>query len=149
MEKLGVGAQFQGTSGIVSDAFLEGLGDLAEGVLAFREGAPVEKLPGGQYFMEQYGKQDYGQAPEAYGPFAFAAMKLVLDTIEEVGPDRKAVTNALNADKTWDSIVGKIDFDANGQNTVAVITKYVAQDGKWVTWEDSEYSSGKRKLKKQ
>jgi len=24
----------------------------------------------------------------------------------------------------------------------------VAQDGKWVLWEDSEYASGKRKLKK-
>jgi branched-chain amino acid transport system substrate-binding protein len=29
-----------------------------------------------------------------------------------------------------------------------LITKYVAQDGKWVVWEDSEYASGKRKLAK-
>ena len=28
-----------------------------------------------------------------------------------------------------------------------LITKYVVQDGKWVVWEDSEYASGKRKLK--
>jgi len=31
---------------------------------------------------------------------------------------------------------------------VPLITKFVAQDGKWVIWEDSEYASGKRKLKK-
>lgn len=147
MEKLGITAQLEGTSGIVSDAFLEGLGELAEGVLAFREGAPVEKLPGGKYFMEQYAKQGYGEAAEAYGPFAFAAMNLVLDTIEKVGPDRKAVTKALNATANRDSIVGTISFDDHGQNTVAVITKYVAQDGKWVPWEDSEYATGKRKLK--
>ncbi|MDF1553816.1 MAG: branched-chain amino acid ABC transporter substrate-binding protein [Deferrisomatales bacterium] len=147
MDKLGIQAQLQGTSGIVSDAFLEGLGPLAEGVLAFREGAPVEKLPGGQHFMKEYEKQSYGESPEAYGPFAFAAMNLVLDTIEKVGPDRKAVTTALNDGTEHDSIVGKIAFDDHGQNTVAVITKYVAQDGKWVTWEDSEYASGKRKLK--
>ena len=45
-----------------------------------------------------------------------------------------------------DSIVGKISFDDHGQNTVALITKYVIQDGKWTVWEDSEYASGKRKL---
>lgn len=148
MEKLGVDAQFEGTSGIVSDAFLEGLGPLSEGVLSFREGAPVEKLPGGQFFMEKYAEAGYSESPEAYGPFAFAAMNLVLDTIEQVGPDRKKVMQALNRVKGRDSIVGEISFDDHGQNTVAAITKYVGQDGKWVVWEDSEYVSGKRKLKR-
>lgn len=146
MEKLGIKAQFVGTSGIVSDAFIEGLGPLAEGVLAFREGAPVEKLPGGQFFMQKYAEARYAEAPEAYGAFAFAAMNLILDTIERVGPDRRKVTAALNEVKDVDSIVGKITFDAHGQNTVAAITKYVVQDGKWVVWEDSAYAAGKRKL---
>jgi branched-chain amino acid transport system substrate-binding protein len=146
MDKLGIKAQLVGTSGIVSDAFIEGLGPLAEGVLAFREGAPVEKLPGGRFFMQKYAEAKYAEAPEAYGAFAFAAMNLILDTIERVGPDRKKVTAALNQVKNADSIVGKISFDAHGQNTVAAITKYVAQDGKWVVWEDSEYATGKRKL---
>jgi branched-chain amino acid transport system substrate-binding protein len=73
-------------------------------------------------------------------------MDLVLDTIEEVGPYREAIIEALGQVKDHDSIVGPITFDDHGQNTVAVITKYVAQDGKWVVWEDSEYASGKRKL---
>lgn len=146
MEKLGVDAQFQGTSGIVSDAFIEGTGDLAEGVVAFREGAPTEKLPGGQYFIEKYNAQDYDAGPEAYGAFAFAAMNLILDTIEEVGPDREKVRDALNKVQGRDSIVGEISFDEHGQNAVALITKYVIQDGKWTVWEDSEYASGERKL---
>jgi branched-chain amino acid transport system substrate-binding protein len=29
---------------------------------------------------------------------------------------------------------------------VALITKYVAQDGAWTLWEDSEYATGQRKL---
>ena len=146
MDRLGIDAQFQGTSGIVSDAFIEGLGPLAEGALAFREGAPVEKLPGGQFFMEEYQKAGYGEPPEAYGPFAFAAMNLVLDTIEAVGPDRAAVMDALARVKDHDSIVGPVTFDDHGQNAVPLITKYVAQDGKWVVWEDSEYANGQRKL---
>ena len=149
MEKLGLKAQFEGTSGIMSDAFVNSLGPLAEGALAFREGAPVQKLPGGRFFMEQYDAQDYGQAPEAYGPFAFAAMNLVLDAIEAVGPKRKKVRKFLNKTRGRQSIVGEITFDDHGQNTVPLITKYVAQDGAWVLWEDSEYATGARKLKGQ
>ncbi len=150
MEKLGLKAQLQGTSGIVSDTFIQGSGPLAEGVLGFREGAPTEKLPGGKFFLAEYAKQGYKEPPEAYGAFAFTAMSLILDTIEKVGPDRKKVRKALNAvrgDNAVDSITGKVSFDDNGQNTIAVITKYVIQDGKWTVWEDSEYASGKRKLK--
>ena len=91
MDKLGIKAVFDGTSGIVSDAYIQGLGPLAEGTLAFREGAPTEKLPGGKFFMEKYNAQKYDNPPEAYGPFAYAAMAMILDSIEKVGPDRKKV----------------------------------------------------------
>ena len=147
MDKLGIKAVLQGTSGIKSDAYISGLGALAEGSLSFLEGAPVDKLPGGKYFQEQYDKAGYKEPPEAYGAFAFAAMKLVLDKIEAVGPDRAKVTAALGDVKNYDSIIGPVTFDDHGQNTVSLITKYVAQDGKWVVWEDSDYGAGKRKLK--
>src|SRR5215510_4485745 len=148
MDKLGLTAVFQGTSGIKSDAFIQGLGPLAEGSLSFLEGAPIEKLPGGKFFQAEYDKAGYKEPPEAYGAFGFAAMTLVLDKIEEVGPDRKKLTDALGKVANYDSIVGPVTFDDHGQNTVPLISKYVAQDGKWVIWEDSEYASGKRKLKK-
>jgi branched-chain amino acid transport system substrate-binding protein len=147
MDKLGIKAVFEGTSGIKSDAYIQGLGPLAEGSLSFIEGAPIEKLPGGRMFQEQYEKAGYKEPPEAYGAFAFAAMQMILDKIEAVGPDRAKVTAALGNIKNYDSIIGPITFDDHGQNTVALITKYVAQDGKWVVWEDSEYGAGKRKLR--
>jgi branched-chain amino acid transport system substrate-binding protein len=146
MDKLGIKAVFDGTSGIVSDAFIQGLGPLAEGCLAFREGAPTDKLPGGKFFMEKYNAQKYDNPPEAYGAFAYAAMDMILNSIEKVGPNRKKVSADLANVKDRDSIAGKITFDDHGQNTVAVITKYVVQDGKFVEWDDSEYASGKRKL---
>ena len=149
MDKLGINAVFDGTSGIVSDAFIEGLGPLAEGTLAFREGAPTEKLPGGKFFLEKYNEQKYDNPPEAYGAFAYAAMNMILDSIDKVGPDRKKVIADLGDVKDRDSIVGKITFDDHGQNTVAVITAYVVQDGKFVEWGESEYASGKRKLPRQ
>jgi branched-chain amino acid transport system substrate-binding protein len=147
MDKLGLNTVlFDGTSGIKSDSYIDGLGKLAEGSLSFIEGAPTELLPGGKFFLEKYNDQNYPSPPEAYGGFAFAAMNLILDTIEQVGSDRKKVQATLNKVKDRDSIVGKITFDDHGQNTVALITAFVVQDGKWVVWEDSEYASGKRKL---
>jgi branched-chain amino acid transport system substrate-binding protein len=148
MDKIGLNAVLEGTSGIKSDAYIQGLGPLAEGSLSFIEGAPIEKLPGGKQFQEQYDKAGYKEPPEAYGGFAFVAMQLILDKIEEVGPDRKKVTDALSKVVNYDSIAGPVTFDDHGQNTVPLITKFVAQDGKWLVWEDSEYASGKRKLKK-
>jgi branched-chain amino acid transport system substrate-binding protein len=147
MDKLGIKAVLEGTSGIKSDAYIQGLGALAEGSLSFIEGAPIEKLPGGKHFQEQYDKAGYKEPPEAYGAFAFAATSLILDKIEQVGPDREKLTKALGDVKNYDTIIGPVTFDGHGQNTVSLITKYVAQDGKWVVWEDSEYGAGKRKLK--
>ncbi|MBC7145451.1 MAG: branched-chain amino acid ABC transporter substrate-binding protein [Thioclava marina] len=143
MEKLGIKAVFEGVSGIKSDAFFEGLGgDLAEGTVTFLEGAPAEKLPGGAYFLKEYNAAGYDSPPEAYGPFAFAAMDLLIDGVEASGPDRKAVVDYMSKVKEHDSITGPITFDDHGQNTVALITAYVAQGGKWVVWEDSDYAKG-------
>ena len=147
MDRLGLNTVvFDGTSGIKSDAYIEGLGKLAEGSLSFLEGAPTERLPGGKFFLEKYNAQNYPNPPEAYGAFGFAAMNLILDIIEQQGPDRNKVRAALNKVQKVNSIVGEITFDDHGQNTVPIITAYVVQDGKWVVWEDSEYASGKRKL---
>lgn len=147
MEKLGIKAQFEGTSGIKSDAYITGVGEkVAEGSLAFLEGAPWEKIPGGLFFTAQYQKQKYSEPPEAYGTFSYAAANLIMDAVEKVGPDRKKVRDALNKTKDVDTLIGKVTFDDHRQNIVPLVTKYVVQDGKWVIWEDSLYASGKRKL---
>lgn len=147
MDKLGIAAAFQGTSGIKSDAYIEGVSPaVAEGSLSFLEGAPLEKLPGGAFFSEQYDKQGYGERPEAYGPFAFTAVNLIMDAVEKVGPDRKKVIAELSTVKDVDTIIGKVTFDEHGQNIVPLVTKYVVDDGKWVVWEDSNYGSGAKKL---
>ncbi|MFZ3285767.1 MAG: branched-chain amino acid ABC transporter substrate-binding protein [Telluria sp.] len=147
MAKLGIKAQFEGTSGIMSEAYIQGVGkELGEGSLAFIEGAPWEKLPGGLAFKGKYIQQKYSEPPEAYGPFAFAATNLIIDAVEQVGPNRKKVLGVLNATKNVDTLIGKVTFDDHGQNIVSLVTKYVVEDGKWQVWEDSSYGKGKKKL---
>ncbi|GHU17057.1 hypothetical protein FACS189475_00260 [Betaproteobacteria bacterium] len=149
MDKLELNAQFEGTSGIKSDAYITGAGaGLAEGTLSFLDGAPVEKLAGGKAFTEAYAKEGYDQPAEALGIFAFAGTKQLIDAIEKVGPNRKAVITALQQLKDDDTLIGKITYDEHGQNAIPLMTKYVVQDGKWTIWEDSEYASGKRSLVK-
>jgi branched-chain amino acid transport system substrate-binding protein len=146
MDKLGVKAQLQGTSGIKSDTFIETAGASAEGVYCFVEGAPTEKLPGGRKFLDAYAKMNFKEPSEAYGPFAYVATHLMIDAIEELGPDRAKVAQKLKRTKNPNTIIGPVEFDDHGQNTVDLITTHVAQDGKWVVWEDSEYAKGKREL---
>ena len=115
--------------------------------MTFFDSPPVSKMPGGKISWMNIKAAGYTEVPEAYGPFAFIATHLVIETIEKVGPDRAKITEELRNVKDRPSIVGPITFDDHGQNITPLTTKYVVQDGKWMVWEESEYASGKRKLK--
>ncbi len=148
MDQLGIKAQFQGTSGMVGPSFVDGVGaKLGEGVIAMYDMKPVEELPGGKFFMDEYAKAKYNEPFAAYGPYAFSAATLVMDTIEKTGPNRDKIAAALRQTKDYEAIVGKITFDDHGQNTNPTTTKYIVQDGKFIDWDKSEYATGKRKLK--
>lgn len=146
MDRLGVNSQFAGISGIMSVSYHDALGGLSEGTISVHNGAPLETLPGGQMFVEEYGKARFTEPPEPYGPYAFVATNLIIEAIEEVGPDREAVRDWLNAVENHQSIAGSITFDEHGHNSVAS-TRYVAQDGQWTRWEDSLYATGERTLR--
>lgn len=148
MDQLGIKAQFQGTSGMVGPSFIQGAGaGLAEGVIAMYDMKPVEDLPGGKFFMQKYKEAGYNEPFAAYGPYAYSATTLVMDTIEKTGPDRAKIDDELGKVKDYQAIVGKITFDEYGQNINPTTTKYVVQDGEFIDWDKSEYATGKRKLK--
>jgi branched-chain amino acid transport system substrate-binding protein len=150
MAKFGMDQLMEGQSGIIGDAFIHAVGpELAEGVITFFDSPRVERSEAGKAFIQKYAEAGYKEPYEAYGPFSFAATNLVMDTIEKAGPDRAKVTAALATVKDYPSAVGSITFDDHGQNITPLTTKFVAQDGKWFVWEDSEYATGKRKLNRQ
>jgi branched-chain amino acid transport system substrate-binding protein len=145
MDKLGIKAGYEGTSGILNEDFNKTIGaKVAEGCMSFGEGAPFEKLPGGKEFFSNYQKEGFKDEPEFYGIFAYVAAQLIMDAIEKLGPDREKVADELARTERKSSVIGPISYDKDGQNILPVVTAYVSQDGKWVVWEDSEYASGKR-----
>ena len=147
MDRVGVTAQLAGVSGIMTAGFLEGVGAAGEGTISFHNGAPISKYAQGQAFMDAYTKAGFREDPDAYGPFAYSAANLIMDAIEKVGPDREKVRDVLDATKGYKALIGEINFDDHRQN-ILTANVYVAQDGKWVYWPDSDYASGKKKLAK-
>lgn len=148
MDKLGIDAQFDSVSGVFSDEYIKNLGPLAEGSLSRRNGDPIEDLPGGQAFLQQYAAQKYDQPADVWGHFAYAEMSLLLDVIEKVGPKREDIAAGLRAVKDHPTLLGPVTFNEYGQNTNSSAGIVVVQDGKWISWEKSEFASGKRKLKR-
>lgn len=145
MDKLGITAQFVGTSGIKSLDFNSALAEHAEGTLCMLDGAPIEKMPGGKEFEADYKAAGYSEPYEAYGPYAYCAANLIVKAVEKVGPDRALIVEAMDKSAGMD-IIGEIRFNEYGQNDIPLVTAYVSQDGVWVPFGDSEYESGVRTL---
>jgi len=148
MEKLGIASQVDSVSGVFSEDYIKNLGPLAEGTLSRRIGTPIDEIPEGKAFLAKYAEQKYDHPADVWGHYAFAQANLLIDIIEDVGPDRAKVTKALRAAKDHPTILGKITFNEKGQNINEIADIIVVQDGKWVTFRNSEYAAGKRRLKR-
>ncbi|WP_406625211.1 branched-chain amino acid ABC transporter substrate-binding protein [Acidovorax sp. SDU_ACID1] len=140
LQRIGIATPFIGVSGILNEGFIAGLGSaVAEGVVSFHNGAPIEKYAKGKEFLTAYAAAGFKEEPDAYGPFAYSATKLLIDAIEKVGPNRAKVRDELNTTRDYESLVGTINFDDHRQN-ITNAHQYVVQDGKWVYWADSKYA---------
>jgi branched-chain amino acid transport system substrate-binding protein len=148
MEKLGIDKLFCAVSGLADEKFNEVAGKAAEGVVITKPGFDLDELKGGVDFKKAYEAEGYKEPMGAYGIYAFEAANIILAAVKQVGPDDKvAIAKAIRVIK-YDGILGTTTFDENGQTELALVTKLVSQDGKWVKWENSEYATGKRQLPK-
>jgi len=133
-------------SGIKDDKFLEVAGPSGEGVLSIKPGKPIEKLEGGTKFVRAYGAAGYREPFGAYGPNAYDSAGILLEAISKVGPDNKDAIGKYVRGIKYRGLMGETTFDATGQTTNIVVSRFVGQDGKWVEWEESAYAKGTRKL---
>jgi branched-chain amino acid transport system substrate-binding protein len=148
MEKVGLKKLFCAISGIKDDKFLEVAGPSGEGVLSIEPGKPIEKIEGGPEFLKAYAAAGYREPFGAYGPNAYDSAGIILEALSKVGPDDKGAIAKYIRGIKYKGLMGETSFDATGQTTNIMVSRFVGQDGKWVPWEDSAYAKGSRKLPK-
>ncbi|MBW2064545.1 MAG: branched-chain amino acid ABC transporter substrate-binding protein [Deltaproteobacteria bacterium] len=149
MAKIGLNKLFCAVSGLADDKFIEVAGKrAAEGTIITKPGFELDRLPGAIEFKKAYEAQNYREPMGAYGIYAYEAANIILEALKQVGPDDKVAIAKAIRNIRYEGILGTTTFDKNGQTELAPVTKLVAQDGKWVEWERSEYATGKRRLPK-
>ena len=94
--------------------------------------SPDEYPPEGQKFFDDF-EAKYGETnPDPYSIYGYEAMKLVLDTCKELGPDctdKQAMIDALFHTKGRESVLGTYDIDENGDTTLTDYGVYTIKDG--------------------
>jgi branched-chain amino acid transport system substrate-binding protein len=131
-------AQLYGPDGVAESGFSDpaegGIpGDVASRVkVTVATLAPDEYPPEGQKFFEDF-EAEYGEAnPDPYAIYGYEAMRLVLDTCEELGPDctdKQAMIEALFNTKGRESVLGTYDIDENGDTTLTDYGVYTIEGG--------------------
>jgi branched-chain amino acid transport system substrate-binding protein len=94
--------------------------------------SPDEYPPDGQKFFDDF-EAEYGEAnPDPYAIYGYEAMRLVLDTCEQLGPDctdKAAMIEALFNTKGRESVLGTYDIDENGDTTLTDYGVYTIEGG--------------------
>jgi branched-chain amino acid transport system substrate-binding protein len=94
--------------------------------------SPDEYPPEGRKFFQDF-EAKYGEPnPDPYAIYGYEAMKLVLDTCTELGPDcsdKQAMIDALFQTKGRKSVLGTYDIDENGDTTLTDYGVYTIKGG--------------------
>jgi branched-chain amino acid transport system substrate-binding protein len=89
--------------------------------------APAAFPPAGRAFFSRYVRRYGRRELDPYAIYGYEATRLVLDTIQRLGPsgsDRAAVREALFATRERESVLGRYSFDANGDTSLAAFGAY-------------------------
>jgi branched-chain amino acid transport system substrate-binding protein len=131
-------AQLYGPDGVAESGFSDpaegGIpGDVASRVkVTVATLSPDEYPPEGQKFFEDF-EAEYGEAnPDPYAIYGYEAMRLVLDTCEQLAADctdKQAMIDALFQTKGRESVLGTYDIDENGDTTLTDYGVYTIQGG--------------------
>jgi branched-chain amino acid transport system substrate-binding protein len=103
-------------------------GKASDGVM-FTNAAESRNLPSAAAVVKEF--RDTGFEPEGYTLSTYAAVQVWAQAATKAGTtDSAKVADALRSQE-WDTVVGKLGFDAKGDLTSATYVWYVFKDGKY------------------
>ncbi|MFF0476074.1 branched-chain amino acid ABC transporter substrate-binding protein [Streptomyces sp. NPDC004284] len=107
----------------------------AEGDIATSVGAPIEELASAKEFLANYKAENYKEAYEAYGGYAYdstwAIIEAVKKAVEGNGgklPERAKVVEAMQG-VSFEGVTGSVAFDEFGDTTNKQLTVYKVTGG--------------------
>lgn len=121
---------FMGPDGLINQAFVDGAGDAAEGVLITFGGLPASALEGpGAVWAEQM-RELLGREPDAYASYSFEAAVVVLQAIDAVGEnDRAAILDAMINTTDFRGLTNTWSFTEEGDPDISTLSVNVVRDG--------------------
>ncbi|MDW8299103.1 MAG: branched-chain amino acid ABC transporter substrate-binding protein [Anaerolineae bacterium] len=116
----GLKSQFMGPDGMDSSDLVKIGGEAVVDMIYTTTAGPAALYPAAAQFIEDYKKQ-FNDDPEPYAAEAYAATQIVINALvkaikENNGqmPTRAQVAKAVRETQDFETIIGKISFDANG-----------------------------------
>ncbi len=134
---------FFSDDGVQAQAFIDGAGDLAEGVYASFAETPPGNVEANEAFDALY-KELYGVSPDEQGPFhahSYDSANMLLSAIAEVAEvdgdgnlviDREALVEAVRNTEGYDGLTGMLSCDDKGECGAGRIVIFIVEDGAWV-----------------
>jgi branched-chain amino acid transport system substrate-binding protein len=130
---------YLGGDGISDDEFEKQAGDMANGSYMTTAAPDVSKLPTAKAFVDAYKARFKGDVGP-YSANAYTGAKIEIAAIEKAindnggkMPTRADVLKNIAATANFDSPIGKVGFDANGDTTNPILTLFKVVNGKRVT----------------
>ena len=128
-----------GGDGIADDEFEKVAGDTANGAYMTTAAPDAAKLATAKQFIDDYHKR-FTDPLGPYSANAYTAAKIEIAAIEKAiadnggkMPTRADVLKNVAATTNFDSPIGKVGFDANGDTTAPILSLFKVQGGKRVT----------------
>lgn len=124
----GLNAQLLSGDSLNTQEFATLAGSAADGVM-FTNAAEARNLPSAKDVVDEFRKG--GFEPEGYTLSTYAAIQVWAQAVAKAGStDSKKVADVLRS-QTWDTVIGKLGFDAKGDLTSSTYVWYVFKDGKY------------------
>jgi branched-chain amino acid transport system substrate-binding protein len=124
----GLNAQLLSGDSLNTQEFATLAGAAADGVM-FTNAAEARNLPSAKEVVDEFRKD--GFEPEGYTLSTYAAIQVWAQAVAKAGStDAKKVADTLRS-QTWDTVIGKLGFDAKGDLTSSTYVWYVFKDGKY------------------
>jgi len=133
MREVGLDKPMLGTSGMYDVEFINVAGEAAQSAIVSYPAAAVTARM--QQMEADYTARGFAEPSNPYTKYAFDATNVLIQAINEVGPDNKTVLARAIRGIRHDGASGTITFDANGQTQAPIaITLKTVRNGTWVDY---------------